>query len=108
MPDATAAADPPLEPLVLHVVSHGLAVAPNRTGSHDGDIPNSGVFVLPTITRPARRRRATNSESNVATLSRRNREPSQNRVPSTSAARSFIRYGPPTRGMPPPPAGSVA
>ena len=47
MPDATAAAEPPLEPLVEYAVSHGLRVGPCSTGSHAGAIPNSGVFVLP-------------------------------------------------------------
>src|SRR5581483_9581936 len=98
MPEATAAAEPPLDPLVERVVSHGLAVAPNSTGSHDGDMPNSGVLVLPTITRPAARSRCTSSAVQVETLSRRNREPSQKRTPSTSATRSFSRYGTPASG----------
>ena len=54
-PAATAAAEPPLEPLVERVMSHGLRVGPNSSGSHEGPIPNSGVVVLPSTTRPARR-----------------------------------------------------
>src|SRR5215471_890501 len=50
MPAATAAADPPLDPLVDRSTSQGLRVGPNRTGSHAGASPNSGVFVLTTMT----------------------------------------------------------
>ena len=59
--DATAAAEPPLDPLVDLAVSHGLRVGPNATGSHVGAIPNSGVFVLPTMISPARFSRRTSS-----------------------------------------------
>src|SRR5207237_695027 len=75
MPDATAAAAPPLEPLVERSRSHGLCVAPNNAGSHAGAIPNSGVFVLPSTTSPARCHRSASSEVYVDTLSRRNAEP---------------------------------
>ena len=54
IPLATAAADPPLEPPALRVTSHGLRVGPCASGSAVGISPNSGVFVLPTITKPAR------------------------------------------------------
>ena len=47
IPDATAAADPPLDPLVDRTVSQGLRAGPNRTDSQAGTIPNSGVLVLP-------------------------------------------------------------
>src|SRR5437016_11320644 len=46
MPDATAAAEPPLDPPGVRSVSHGFRVAPNKAGSHTGRIPNSGVFVF--------------------------------------------------------------
>ena len=52
IPEATAAADPPLEPPGVRLVSHGLRVTPNRADSHVGSVPNSGVFVLPRNTRP--------------------------------------------------------
>jgi hypothetical protein len=45
MPDATAAAEPPLDPLVDSCGSHGLRTGPNSTGSQAGAIPNSGVLV---------------------------------------------------------------
>src|SRR5262245_60764074 len=98
MPDATAAAAPPLDPLVDRSGFQGLRVGPNRSGSHAGAMPNSGVFVLPRITSPAARRRTTSSWSNVETLPERNLEPSVNRTPSISQARSFNRYGTPGNG----------
>ena len=57
MPPATAAAAPPLEPPGVRSVSHGLRVGPNLRGSDTGRIPNSGMFVLPTMTKPASRTR---------------------------------------------------
>jgi hypothetical protein len=75
MPDATAAAEPPLEPPALWSRRHGLRVGPNARGSVDGHRPISGVFVLPTITRPARLSRAVISLSWSATL------PSNSRLP---------------------------
>src|SRR5436305_13023392 len=53
MPLATAAPLPPLEPPVERVVSHGLCAGPYASGSVVVINPNSGVFVLPTITKPA-------------------------------------------------------
>ena len=57
MPPATAAAAPPLEPPGVRSVSHGLRAGPKRRGSVTGRIPNSGMFVLPTSTKPASRMR---------------------------------------------------
>ena len=54
MPDATAAAVPPLDPPELCSVFQGLRVGPKACGSVVGRMPNSGVFVLPRMTRPAR------------------------------------------------------
>ena len=88
---ATAAADPPLDPLVERCGSHGLRVGPCRRGSQVGTMPNSGVLVRPRTTRPARRSRCTNSEVKVETLPRRNSEPSWNGVPSISTTRSLSR-----------------
>src|SRR5213596_2413222 len=53
MPEATAAADPPLEPPAERDVSHGLRVGPCASGSVVGTMPSSGQFVFPTITNPA-------------------------------------------------------
>src|SRR6476620_7378039 len=53
MPAATAAAEPPLDPPVVRVTSHGLRVGPNSAGSVVGMMPYSGVLVFPTTIRPA-------------------------------------------------------
>src|SRR5437868_14238458 len=53
IPDATDAADPPLEPPVEWAVFHGFLVAPWASGSHAGRMPSAGVLVLPTHTNPA-------------------------------------------------------
>ena len=53
MPPATAAAAPPEEPPGVRSGSHGLRVGPVWRGSVVGRIPNSGMFVMPTITNPA-------------------------------------------------------
>ena len=53
IPLATAAADPPLDPPGEWAMSHGLCAAPCAVDSVVGINPNSGVFVLPTITKPA-------------------------------------------------------
>ena len=53
VPAATAPAAPPDDPPVVRSGSHGLRAGPNRRGSVTGRIPNSGVWVLPTITKPA-------------------------------------------------------
>ena len=98
MPDATAAAEPPLDPLVERPVSHGLRAGPNSAGSQAGAIPNSGVLVLPRMTRPARRSRSTSSESKADTWPARKTEPSVKRTPSISQARSLTRYGTPANG----------
>ena len=55
MPAATAAAEPPDEPPGVRSRLHGLRLGPNRVGSVTGCRPNSGVLVLPKITRPAAR-----------------------------------------------------
>ena len=63
MAAATAAAEPPLEPPVVRPVSHGLRAGPRNRGSVTAMMPNSGVLVLPTKMKPARRRRRTSSLS---------------------------------------------
>ncbi len=50
---ATAAADPPLEPPVERVTSHGLREGPKACGSVVMIRPSSGVLVLPRQTKPA-------------------------------------------------------
>ncbi len=104
MPLATAAAEPPLEPPVVRVVSHGLRVGPYASGSVVGTRPSSGVFVRPTHTKPASRyRRASTSVwSARQPASFRNRMPSWRGSPSTPQKRSLNRIGTPRNG----PAGS--
>ena len=61
-PAATAAAAPPLDPPGEWAGFHGLCVAPKARGSVTGSRPNSGVFDLPTMIRPARSIRRMTSE----------------------------------------------
>ena len=56
---ATAAALPDEDPPGVRVRSHGLRVGPKALFSLDEPIANSSMFVLPTITASAARRRAT-------------------------------------------------
>src|SRR5438477_12424860 len=58
MPEATAAAAPPDDPPGVILVFHGLRVMPVSRLSVVPLIPNSGVFVLPSNTAPASRKRA--------------------------------------------------
>ena len=52
-PAETAAAAPPLDPPGVSSVFHGFRVAPFRSDSVNATVPNSGVFVFPTTTKPA-------------------------------------------------------
>src|SRR5262245_66476883 len=54
MPEATATADPPLDPPGTRSVAQGLRDGPNAEFSVDDPIANSSQFVLPTMTAPAR------------------------------------------------------
>ena len=53
IPAATAAPAPPEDPPGERARSHGLWVGPNSLGSVVSIRPNAGVFVRPTVTRPA-------------------------------------------------------
>ena len=66
-PAATAAAAPPLEPPGVRSGSHGLRQIPFRTDSVTAVVPNSGVFVFPSTTKPASRTRRTSSTSRSGT-----------------------------------------
>ena len=59
MPAATAAAAPPLDPPVERVGVPRVAGRADAIGSVVAGEPNSGVFVLPTMTSPAARKRRT-------------------------------------------------
>ena len=58
-PDATAAPEPPDEPPVVRVRSHGLRVGPHSGLSVISEWANSGAVVWATMTAPARRSAAT-------------------------------------------------
>ena len=62
-PAATAAAEPPELPPGTQPVFHGLRTGPKCEFSLDEPIANSSMFVLPTITLPASRKRATTCAS---------------------------------------------
>src|SRR5215208_1584910 len=67
MPQATAAADPPLDPAAVRSGFQGLRVGP-KSGLSVGDFqPNSGVFVLPRTITPLRLRRSTIGASSAGT-----------------------------------------
>ena len=70
MPEARAAAEPPLEPPGVRSRFHGFRVGPNSSLSVKGMWPNSGVFVLPTTIAPAALSRATSASSKSTRLSR--------------------------------------
>ena len=55
IPDATAAAEPPLEPPVDRSTSQGLCAAPYATGSVVTVLVSSGTLVRPRQTKPAAR-----------------------------------------------------
>jgi hypothetical protein len=79
IPDATAAADPPLDPPADRSGFQGFRVGPNAAGSVVAEAANSGRLVLPRMTNPARRNRRARDESvrERQPRSRRNREPSK-------------------------------
>ncbi len=59
MPEATAAADPPLDPPLVSSVSQGFRVGPNSSDTLDPDQPSSVVVVFPIIIAPAASMRST-------------------------------------------------
>ena len=97
MRDATADADPPLEPPTMRSVCHGLRVGPNVSGSVVGESPNSGVLVFPVKMNPARRNRAVSSLSlgEIHLWSRNTRVPPYWGVPASAAPKSFKTRGTP-------------
>ena len=97
MPEATAAAAPPLEPPGVCCGFHGLRVAPNRLFSVTVIDPNSGVLVRPVRMNPARRKaRATGSVS-VLSPGRAPSEPKVTGWPATGS-RSLMGSGTPANG----------
>ena len=106
MPDATAAAEPPLEPPADRVRSCGLRVGPWNSGSVEPFLPSSGVLVMPSTITPASRARATARLSALATSSDHSRDPRDVGSPVTCAPSAFTRYGTPANG--PSPGGPAA
>ena len=83
MPEATAAAEPPEDPPGVRSRSHGLRVGPLWRGSVVGRIPNSGMFVVPTTTKPASRSRRTRYALWLGRWPERNFEPKFMHSPAT-------------------------
>ena len=73
---------------------HGLRVAPFSSDSVNAVVPNSGVFVLPTMTKPASRMRLTTAVSKSGTLSAKALDEYVVRIPAV-AVRSFTAIGTP-------------
>ena len=96
MPEATATAEPPLEPPGENDVRHGLRVWPCATDSVYGKAPNSGMAVFPTTIAPASRRRRTTSQSAAAGVLFP-RPPNVVTQPATSSS-SLIATGTPYNG----------
>src|SRR5687767_1976320 len=71
MRDATAAADPPLDPPGARVTSHGFFEGPSAEFSVDDPIANSSRLVLPMTIAPAASRRSTTVASYGGTKPRR-------------------------------------
>ena len=84
MPEAIAAASPPLEPPGVRSKSHELLVRPYRRLSVSHAISSSGVFVTPRMMAPALRKRWTRGASLVATAPARSRVPDSILIPATS------------------------
>ena len=68
-PAASAAAAPPLDPPGVRLGFQGFRVSPFSSDSVNATVPNSGVFVLPRMTKPASRNRRTTAVSKSGTLS---------------------------------------
>src|SRR3954447_1432373 len=93
-PAATAAAAPPDEPPGVRDGSHGFLVAPFSSDSVCAIVPNSGVFVLPRITKPASLRLRTTAESAAAMFCAYALQEYVVGIPATSF-RSLIAIGTP-------------
>ena len=97
MPATTAAAAPPLEPPGVRPCRQGLWVGPTTRLPESPFQPISGVFVLPSNTMPASRRRSTRGASKSGIQSAVSSDPRVVRIPRV-AVRSFSEPGMPARG----------
>ena len=91
IPEATAAAEPPLEPPAERSRFQGLRVGPKRLGSVVAEAPSSGVFVRPMKISPAARSRSTRTSSKSGTKSPSTAAPEVRRTPARAAPRSLSR-----------------
>src|SRR5437667_11926034 len=97
MPEATATADPPLDPPGMRSSAQGFLVTPNAEFSVDEPIANSSQFVFPTITAPAASSRITTVASNGGTNCSRIFDDAVVRTPRVHKL-SFNATGTPARG----------
>ena len=84
IPDASAAAAPPLDPPADRVRSYGLRVVPNTGLKVCEPAAHSGTLVLPIVTAPAPRIRSATRSSRLGTWSERSGDPNVVRQPATS------------------------
>src|SRR3954452_3256321 len=96
-PDATAAAAPPEDPPGVRSWSHGFRVRPNNELAVSCPVIPGGTLVLPTITAPAARSRATAIASCVGLSSSYSWRPDVLRIPETAHA-SLTVIGTPWSG----------
>ena len=96
-PAATAVADPPEDPPEVNEVSQGLRVGPPRRSSVVGRMPNSGILVRPTGTKPAGLSRLIEALSWSGTWSLKRLEPIRMGLP-LSGVPSFTVIGTPAKG----------
>src|SRR6266446_1384905 len=99
MPEATAAAAPPLDPPAVRSVFQGLRVAPHARVSVESVAPHSGTVLCASVIRPAARNFAATYEVDCATIfaSLNGFHPQLNGSPSIVWSRSFIRNGTPRK-----------
>ena len=97
IPEASAAAAPPLLPPHVFVRSYGLRVAPNTALNVCDPAPSSGVLVLPMVMAPAARSRSTMSASASGTKCSNARHPKVVRMPFVHV-RSLWATGSPCSG----------
>ena len=97
IPDATAAAAPPLEPPAPSAGFHGFRVGgPASPSVYEGS-PNSGVALLPRLTAPAASTASTSSSDSSGTKSVKAREPKRAGTPARRC-RSLSASGSPQSG----------
>src|SRR5689334_10668532 len=84
IPVASATADPPDEPPATRLAFHGLTTGPKSLSSDVVPDPNRCMFVFPTSTAPASRRRSTRTAFLVGTRDANFANPAVVRIPAVS------------------------